>query len=414
MKRRTRSVLQRRPSSLGRTPDINIPSVKIPPDVPSPWANVRPASSSACTTPACHATRIPPPASTSARCGSSGTGRYASVSRTAAISAGGGGIERGEREALLAESLRANAADRPRSRHRSWPPSPSAAPSARRPCDASSSRRAPSTSRPPDTAMNMPMIRNRNGAGSARPGAQDAQHRPGCRDQRQPRHGRRPTDRDRGLVQHIRLWCELRIRASRCDAVIARPRRALGRRHFSGTTSSGESPGRPRADRATPCCSGRPNTEPRSSPPQRSPGSTASGRRDEPRFEVIVEHTLRVRKAGGEQCLARHVERSQGIHPGMITDEQLGLCKWPDRDLGAVGEVDRRLHQHSAELAPVHGTDLAEWDLWPMRPVDGDPHAEFAVEVVLARHRVVVDAEVEICLMLRHAPDALAALHRDQ
>ena len=55
MKRRTGSVLQRRPSSLGRTPDISMPRVKIPPEVPSPWANVSPASSRACTTPACHA-----------------------------------------------------------------------------------------------------------------------------------------------------------------------------------------------------------------------------------------------------------------------------------------------------------------------------------------------------------------------
>ena len=49
-----------------------------------------------------------------------------------------------------------------------------------------------------------------------------------------------------------------------------------------------------------------------------------------------------------------------------------------------------------------------------MRPVDGDPHAEFAVEVVLTRHRVVVDVEVEICLMFGHPPDPLTALHRDQ
>ena len=41
--------------------------VMIPPEVPSPWSKVSPASSRRRTTPACQATRIPPPASTSAR-----------------------------------------------------------------------------------------------------------------------------------------------------------------------------------------------------------------------------------------------------------------------------------------------------------------------------------------------------------
>src|SRR6478735_4919484 len=109
MNRCTRSVLHRPPSSLGRTPDISIPRVKIPPEVPSPWANVRPASSRACTTPACHATRIPPPASTSARRDSSGTG-LTLRDQDGRDERSGRGVERGEGKRLLAESLRTNAA----------------------------------------------------------------------------------------------------------------------------------------------------------------------------------------------------------------------------------------------------------------------------------------------------------------
>ena len=47
------------------------------------------------------------------------------------------------------------------------------------------------------------------------------------------------------------------------------------------------------------------------------------------------------------------------------------------------------------------------------RPVDLDPHRELAVEVVLARDATLGDDEVEIRLVLGHAPDPLAALDRD-
>ncbi len=38
----------------------------MPPEVPSPWSKASPARASARTTPACHATRMPPPARISA------------------------------------------------------------------------------------------------------------------------------------------------------------------------------------------------------------------------------------------------------------------------------------------------------------------------------------------------------------
>ena len=202
---------------------------------------------------------------------------YASVIRTATISAGGGGVERGERKALLAESLRANAADRPRSRHRSWPPSPSATPFARRPCRCELVREGASV--------------DEQAAGHGHEhaddpeqewcwfgpsGTQDAQHRPGCRDQRPARTRRSPhRSRSRPSCSVIRLGFELRIRASRRRRVIARPRR-LSRAALPAAPPPAAS--RPAAEGGSShsVLFGRPNTESRSSPPHRSLGSTAS------------------------------------------------------------------------------------------------------------------------------------------
>src|SRR5205085_7400171 len=82
-----------------------------------------------------------------------------------------------------------------------------------------------------------------------------------------------------------------------------------------------------------------------------------------------------------------------------------------EADADPAAEVDRRLHQHATELAEVgrpeaHGKPAAG-------PVDLDPQAELTVEVVLAGDGVAGDAVVEVGLMLRHPPDALAALDRD-
>ena len=115
---------------------------------------------------------------------------------------------------------------RPRSPHRSWPPSPIAARRSTRTLRGRA--RAPSTSNPPDTAMNMPMIRNRNGDGSDRPAPRMHSTSRGSSDQPESGDGRRGTDRDRGLVERVHLRLQLRIRMRREHAVHPVPSSRLG------------------------------------------------------------------------------------------------------------------------------------------------------------------------------------------
>ena len=160
--------------------------------------------------------------------------------------------------------------------------------------------------------MNMPMIRNRNGDGSARPAPSTHSTSRGAAISAEPGGRRQPADRHRRRRQRVRLQGRSDRRRSRRPTSRRLPLRGDRRRT---------------ADRASRCCSGGRETE--------SEGVAAvvvavldrARRREEPRLEVVVEHAVRVRQAGGEQRLARQVERSQRIHPGVVADEQLG--RWP-------------------------------------------------------------------------------------
>ena len=231
------------PSSLGATPDISIPSVKIPPDVPSPWSKRSPASSSAWTTPACQATRIPPPARISARRGHPPSD--AGAGRSPRRRARRGGIERGERQGLLAEPLRSAHPDRRRSPPRPWPPTTSAAPPAlgRRPGGVGEQ----ATGHRHEHADDAEQERRRLGP----TGAEHPQHEPRPRRSAPPPTRRQPADHHR----------------RRRPADPGRPRRIGSVSTTDFTTTPARVARRPTADRASRCSGAGPWTESKGSPP---------------------------------------------------------------------------------------------------------------------------------------------------
>src|SRR5712691_7000322 len=83
----------------------------------------------------------------------------------------------------------------------------------------------------------------------------------------------------------------------------------------------------------------------------------------------------------------------------------------PEGEAELTLEEHGRLDQHPTELAEVHGVH-AHRQPWPRsRDVDAQDH--LAVEVVLTADRTRSDHEVEVGLVLGHAPDAFATLDRD-
>ena len=131
--------------------------------------------------------------------------------------------------------------------------------------------RAPSTSNPPDTAMNMPMIRNRNGAGSDRPAPRMHNTSRGAAISPSPDDGRRGTDRDRGLVERVHLRLELRVRVS-----LERPAHPVLSRRSGGGPSDARRP-EAAGGSSHSVLFGRPYTESSPSPPHRSSESIAVG-----------------------------------------------------------------------------------------------------------------------------------------
>src|SRR5438874_734553 len=95
----------------------------------------------------------------------------------------------------------------------------------------------------------------------------------------------------------------------------------------------------------------------------------------------------------------------------MVADLEAAAGSAPEAEPRAPFEVDRRLHQHPAESAVVRGPE-PERQPQP-RPRELDVRGQLPVEVVLARDRLLADLEAQARLMLRHAPDPLAALDGD-
>src|SRR6185312_9811229 len=75
-------------------------------------------------------------------------------------------------------------------------------------------------------------------------------------------------------------------------------------------------------------------------------------------------------------------------------------------------EVDAGFHEHAAERAPVDRAGTQRKHL-AARPPDLHLRHHRPVEIVAAAHGRVRDLEIQVGLVLGHAPDALAALHRN-
>ncbi len=120
-----------------------------------------------------------------------------------------------------------------------------------------------------------------------------------------------------------------------------------------------------------------------------------------------------VGQEGGEDRLLLDAEAVQRRDLRRVTEHQPGPGLLAQRDVGRAREVDGRLHQHAAEGAVVDRAELRAAAAVARRPLDLDARTELAVDVVLAGRPVSADREVEVGLVLGHAPDALAALDRD-
>src|SRR6266487_1186104 len=119
----------------------------------------------------------------------------------------------------------------------------------------------------------------------------------------------------------------------------------------------------------------------------------------EPALHVVVEQADHGREEGDEDGVRGDVQLLQRLEPGLVADAEPAR-PLPERDHAAASvEVDDRLEQHAAELAVV-GRAGAERQPRPGGPVDLDADREAAVQVVLAGHRALADAEVEAGLVL--------------
>jgi hypothetical protein len=96
----------------------------------------------------------------------------------------------------------------------------------------------------------------------------------------------------------------------------------------------------------------------------------------------------------------------------MLTDLQSRRARQRQLQARVRLKVDVGLHQHAAKRAVVARAERQRQAL-EVRAIDLDPYAQLPVEVVLARRCPRSYHEVEVRLVLGHAPDALATLDRD-